>query len=437
MMQKEDAKSISTIPLIKRAHIESELKKAEVNTETRQYTDEKAATEAYKRLGDKFKEWMLPENLVILTGAGTSIISGSDNMPIADQDGKKYAGKTVGDIWATVKISASDVDIDSILKQFDFYDPKGKKENSKFNLEQLLSLIENFITANSNFTEASVKKLVDDCRKLKDAITETLKQECKLYLHDAAPHPQFLRTLLAARKRAQTRLRLFTLNYDTLFEQSAENINATIIDGFSFTRKPVFNGANFDLDIVRREKSRIFHQENFEEKVFHLYKLHGSLDWEASNDQIVRLQDFAMAPLIIPPSAHKFEQSYEMPFFEMMSRFQQILRKENTVLLVIGYSFGDAHVNRVILEALNSNLNFEVVVVSPTVNVLDDSTNDTLKQLHKRIDSGSTSVTLISDTFQRFVKQMPEVTYAEINSTAPLDRADDARITEDEEPIPF
>lgn len=432
-----DDNSAATIPLIKRARIESELKKAEVDVKTKQYTDEKVAAEAYKKLGDKFKEWVLPENLVILTGAGTSIISGSDGKPMPDKDGKKYAGKTVWTIWDAVKASISDVDIDSILKQFDFYDSASKKENNKFNLELLLSLIENFITANSNITEASVKKLVDDCQKLKDAIIETLKKECELYLHDIAPHPQFLRTLLAARKRSQSRLKLFTLNYDTLFEQSAETINATIIDGFSFTRKPVFNGANFDLDIVRREKSRIFHQENFEEKVFHLYKLHGSLDWEASNDQIVRLQDFAEKPLIIPPSAHKFEQSYEMPFFEMMSRFQQILRKENTVLLVIGYSFGDAHVNRVILEALNSNLNFEVVVVSPTVNLLDDKTNDTLKRLHQLVDNGNTSVTLISDTFQRFVQQMPKVVYTERNDMTQQDNTDDTRTTEDEEPVPF
>lgn len=126
-----------------------------------------------------------------------------------------------------------------------------------------------------------------------------------------------------------------------------------------------------------------------------------------------------------------------MPFFEMMSRFQQILRKENTVLLVIGYSFGDAHVNRVILEALNSNLNFEVVVVSPTVNLLDDKTNDTLKRLHQLVDNGNTSVTLISDTFQRFVQQMPKVVYTERNDIAQQDKTDDVRITEDEEPVPF
>ena len=73
----------------------------------------------------------------------------------------------------------------------------------------------------------------------------------------------------------------------------------------------------------------------FEEKVFHLYKLHGSLDWQFSSDNktVIRLQNLSDNPIIIPPSNQKFEQSYQMPFFEMMSRFTQTLRTENTVLM--------------------------------------------------------------------------------------------------------
>ncbi len=431
-------KSAITVPLIKCARCHPEVKKAEVNIETKQYVDEKHADEAYKKLNETLKEWVLSENLVVLTGAGTSITVDGKGDPVPDSDSNKYAGKTVWGIWKIVKNSVVDVDVIAILKQFDFYDEGSKKEKDSFNLELLLSLIENFLIANKNIPEESIKKLVDDCRKLKDKIIETLKDECRLQLHDTAPHPQFLRTLLAARKRSQSRLKLFTLNYDTLFEQSAEEINATTIDGFSFTRRPVFNGSNFDIDIVRREKSRIFHQENFEEKVFHLYKLHGSLDWEISENQIVRRQDFIKDndPLIIPPSAHKFEQSYEMPFFEMMSRFQQVLRRENTVLLVVGYSFGDAHVNRVILEALNSNLNFEVVVVSPSVNLPASDKDDVLKQLHQLIDSGNTNITLINDLFQRFVYQMPTISYSESDETKNAeDEYADVRSADDEDTI--
>jgi len=389
---------------------ESRLAQVQINSGVTTYADEDKAKEAYKRLRKKFQEWMLPENMILLTGAGTSITLDNDGKEL-DINDKKYTGKSVWKIWLVVKEAVKDIDLPVLLKQFGLYDEAKSKEAANFNLEILLSMLETFVAANQNSPEDIMKKLVADCEKLKKAIVDTLKVECELLLHDTAPHPNMLRTVLAARKRAQSRLKIFTLNYDTLFEQAAEKINATIIDGFSFTRTPTFNGSNYDLDVVRRERSRIHHQENYEEKVFHLYKMHGSLDWEKVNDTVVRRQNFTADPLIIPPSAHKFEQSYEMPFFEMMSRFQQVLRRENTVLLIIGYSFGDGHINRVIIEALESNLNFEVIIVSPTIT--KESNNATVKKLHQKIDSGQTNITLIGDTFQRFTQAMPTIVFSE------------------------
>lgn len=401
-----------TLQLLKYAMQDKESRSVSVNLESglSTYEDKDKAKEAYKNLRKKFQEWMLPENMILLTGAGTSITLSEDGKDL-DSGTVKYTGKTVWKIWLTVKGSVEDVDIPKILKQFSLYDEKEEKEVKDFNLEILLSKLETFISANQNSTDESMKQLVADCEKLKKAIVDTLKVECKLVLHGTAPHANLLRTVLAARKRAQSRLKIFTLNYDTLFEQAAEKINATIIDGFSFTRTPTFNGSNYDLDVVRRERSRIHHQENYEEKVFHLYKMHGSLDWERDKDAVVRRQEFTDEPLIIPPSAHKFEQSYEMPFFEMMSRFQQILRNENTVLLIIGYSFGDTHINRVIIEALESNLNFEVVVISPTIT--KESDNETVQKLHQKIDNGQTNITLIADTFQRFTQSMPSIVFSD------------------------
>lgn len=407
MSDKEDSAMLLKFALQDR---ESKLARVKLVSGVPTYVNEDKVDEAYRKLRKKFQQWMLPENLIVLSGAGTSIVLGNDGKDL-DSNGKRYTGKSVWKIWLVVKDGAQDIDIPTLLKQFDLYDEKEKKESDNFNLEILLSKLETFVSANQNSSEETMKKLVGDCENLKKVIVDTLKIECELLLHDTAPHPNMLRTILSARKRSQSRLKIFTLNYDTLFEQAAERVNATIIDGFSFTRTPTFNGSNYDLDVVRRERSRIHHQENYEEKVFHLYKMHGSLDWERANDKVVRRQDFTAEPLIIPPSAHKFEQSYEMPFFEMMSRFQQVLRKENTVLLIIGYSFGDGHINRVIIEALESNLNFEVIIVSPTIT--KDSNNETVKKLHQKIDSGQTNITLIGDTFQRFTQAMPTIVFSD------------------------
>lgn len=380
-----------------------------INEKNTSYADPKKTKNAYESIRHKFREWLMSENLVILTGAGASISTNESGDPLDTSD-VKYTGKTVGKIWETVKQGLDSTKVEALLLLLE-------EDKDRPNLEAFISKLETYISANKSNKDQSMKNTVASCNEVRDKIIETLKIECKLELHESAPHPKMLRTVLSARKRSQPRLKVFTLNYDTLFEKAAEKINSTIIDGFSFTRTPTFNGSNFDLDVVRREHHRIHHQENYEEKVFQLYKLHGSLDWENQDGAIVRRQDFAKTPLIIPPSAHKFEQSYDMPFFEIMSRFQQTLRKENTVLMIIGYSFNDAHINRVVLEALASNLNFEIVVVSPTIT--KDSENETIKKLHASISNGQPNITLISDTFQRFTVAMPVVISSDDDRLSP------------------
>jgi NAD-dependent SIR2 family protein deacetylase len=371
------------------------------------YVDKEAADKAYDGIRSKLKNWMLADNLVVLCGAGASITTGLSGKNLDDKE-LKYTGKTVGHIWSECKkkIDAADVaKLQTILKE----------EDEDFQLERFISKLDTFVSANQHSTDASLIDTVAKCVEVKATIIEILKAECGLVLHETAPHEKFLRNILTSRKRSQKRMQLYTLNYDTLFEQAAQEINATIIDGFSFNRTPTFNGSNYDLDVVKREHHRVHHEENYEEKVFQLFKLHGSLDWRELKDEegadedtrVIRVQDID-APgttVFIPPSAQKYEQSYAMPYFEMMSRFQQTMRRESTVLLVVGYSFSDAHINRVILEALASNLNFEIVVVSPGVGASNQI--GVPKLLQEKIAKKRTGITLISDTFQGFVEAMP------------------------------
>src|SRR5690606_9915355 len=99
--------------------------------------------------------------------------------------------------------------------------------------------------------------------------------------------------------------------------------------------------------IVQREGSKVQEEDNFVQRVFHLHKLHGSLNWERNlkNNSVI-ITDEPNEPLLIYPREAKYEDSYEQPFFEMMARFQRALRQSNdTMLICIGYSFNDKHVN--------------------------------------------------------------------------------------------
>ena len=91
------------------------------------------------------------------------------------------------------------------------------------------------------------------------------------------------------------------------------------------------------MDIVSRNSSRVKEEDNFIQKVFHLYKPHGSVDWTNEENQIIQ-KDEPDKSLMIYPKDSKYESSYEQPYFEMMSRFQQNVRNENTLLICIGFS---------------------------------------------------------------------------------------------------
>ena len=83
-----------------------------------------------------------------------------------------------------------------------------------------------------------------------------IAQACKLTLHAQSPHKTFLNKI-TARKPSDSRVKLFTTNYDTLFEQAANKAGFVVIDGFSFTHPREFSGRYFDYDIVNREKTRL------------------------------------------------------------------------------------------------------------------------------------------------------------------------------------
>lgn len=55
-------------------------------------------------------------------------------------------------------------------------------------------------------------------------------------------------------------------------------------------------------------------------------------------------------------------QSYEEPYFELFSKFQEILKKPNTLLITTGFSFADNHISRMITQAIKHNLGLYTLV---------------------------------------------------------------------------
>jgi len=331
---------------------------------------------------------------VVLSAAGTSL----DNDAGIDTS---HRGKTRKQLWDACKseINAFKADISDLGKK-PFYNLKGDdgKDLNYGDIENLLSYLILYNKANEKGADFETK-----IKNLKEKIAEN----CKLELQSDAPHQTFLNKM-TSRKPSDSRIQLFTTNYDTLFEQAANNAGFTIVDGFSYTQPRVFSGRYFDYDFVNRERSRLKNEESFVPKVFHLYKLHGSLTWEKENNRIVQKSEAPKDPLIIYPASDKYESSYEQPYFEMMSRFQQALRKENVLLIIIGFGFKDKHIQSAILEAVEQNSSFQLVIV-------DYNGNGTIDQKNlKDFFNGDTpvtvkrNVTIIFDKFKDFTQKYPE-----------------------------
>jgi hypothetical protein len=343
------------------------------------------------------------ENLIILTGAGSSVGVG-ENIFIDDISTERK-GRLMTQLWDDVSVAISE----TILNRFCVlvkYDDKNKEKEEDVelkyikNLEKLLSLANiarNYVTdvPLENETELDIDDIINQIEKI-------IKLNCTLKLPENAPHSIFIEKI-TKRKVTLPRVKVFTLNYDTLFEQAGRKKNFTIIDGFSFSHPRTFSGRNFDLDIVSRNSSRVKEEDNFVQKVFHLYKPHGSVDWTKDRNEIIQ-KDGVENPLMIFPKDSKYESSYEQPYFEMMSRFQQNLRNENVLLICIGFSFSDKHIVTAIIEALEQNPGFQLMVVNKEIDT-KTATFISIFEASKKHNN----IVLVDELFEDFANHFPDL----------------------------
>jgi hypothetical protein len=243
-----------------------------------------------------------------------------------------------------------------------------------------------------------VKLLADLERAIAVACNATLPEstlcnpesiECTL---DTAPH-EALFAKLVARDPLLGRTKVFTINYDTLIEQALDRLGILYCDGFIGTVARQFNPAAYDLDFYYPGEATEGKVRRYD-KVVHLYKLHGSINWRQSlrtravnpygitfdGAPLPLASDFGAgksgnldtvfggdASLAILPTAGKYGESLAMPYAHMFRAFYAALQSSQTVLIVLGYGGWDEHVNRLVEDAL-SNPSFTCVIVGPTPN---------------------------------------------------------------------
>lgn len=137
-------------------------------------------------------------------------------------------------------------------------------------------------------------------------------------------------------------IEVFTTNYDLLFEEAFEAVQAPYFDGFSGAKSPFFDPVSVAKNDLPARWTR-------------LWKLHGSLGWTSSSDgEIIRTGGSSATHLVFPEHV-KYDQTQKAPYVSLFDRLRSFLGTPDTLLVSIGCSYADAHIAARIDDALAGN----------------------------------------------------------------------------------
>lgn len=146
---------------------------------------------------------------------------------------------------------------------------------------------------------------------------------------------------------------IFSLNYDLLLEKALENNSLPYFSGFNGNVKPFFISDSVD------DFTGLYVKPSWTK----LWKLHGSLNFKKSISGQIFIENNIKSEyenLLIYPSMDKYLSSRKAPFIAYLDRFRKYLLTNEKVLLTLGYSFCDDHVNDIIINGLNNNSRLSV-----------------------------------------------------------------------------
>ncbi|MBU0531050.1 MAG: SIR2 family protein [Candidatus Uhrbacteria bacterium] len=172
---------------------------------------------------------------------------------------------------------------------------------------------------------------------------------------------------------------IFTTNFDMFIEDSCERLSIPYNDGFTGQINPVFSIANYNK--IQRYKSLQFDNTS-DIPLFNIVKLHGSTSW-GMTESYITYSDGSHIPddlhdkngedfsggyskiAVINPNAEKhFETVLDTNYAAMLRKFTLELEKENSLLILIGFSMADKHIKDLLYGVMKSNPTLIVVYFS-------------------------------------------------------------------------
>lgn len=228
--------------------------------------------------------------------------------------------------------------------------------NPSFNLEDFLS---DLLSYEKYVSSTDQSKYANSKNKIFELIVSNTSYD---YDNNHLKHAAFINTVSHLVK-TPSKLTIVTTNYDTLIEDAADSIGYTVMDGFSFSHRPYFDSDMFDWNLVKDIENIQTREHEYKKNIINLLKLHGSLTWERDTSGIRRKEKTDIInPIMIFPSSNKYMQSYQDPYFELFTKFQELLKRPNTLLITTGFSFADNHISQMIIQAILHNKSLATLI---------------------------------------------------------------------------
>ena len=171
---------------------------------------------------------------------------------------------------------------------------------------------------------------------------------------------------------------IFTTNYDVLFESSMEEIGVPFFDGFVGSVEPFFVPESIEADEEDKNCASSYPPRMWTR----LWKIHGSINWHIvkqkfyDSERISRftgVTDKEGGELMIFPSREKYAQSRKLPFIALQDRLRKFVLTGESLVIIVGYSFSDQHINDILLQGLRTNPRMTIMVFlfeTPNDNIL-------------------------------------------------------------------
>ena len=201
------------------------------------------------------------------------------------------------------------------------------------------------------------KKVIEDISNANDE--ENIKAVLKRY-------SEFIKVILQLLYHANSRqvtknINIFTTNYDLFIEKSLDELmkyeSFVFNDGSNGYFNRILDSANYNKSVAYRGLNDNYLNEL---PTLSLIKPHGSMNWErGQEDNILIRQSVVENPVVVKPTGIEGQETFlNNHFHDMLRVFQLELDKPQSILIVIGFSFQDKHIAKMLNRSLkNPELN--------------------------------------------------------------------------------